>query len=370
MPKPIASARSPYFQYDFQVKGQRFHGSTGCATKRDAQTYIDNLRREILLGNGKPEITLGQASLSYWEDKGKHEANCGTTKYQLANLCDIIGTKTVLSSIGVPEFRAFIAKRRGQGVSNASVNREWQLARRVWRHVEDSYQTAKINWGSLRLDEPKERVRELKADEQLALFEALPDDLKPIVEFAILSGQRRSAVVGLRWDKINWQAGEATIINKGGADHSFPLSPAMVQLVLEQPKVDGCPFVFTYVCERHSPARKDRPRRVKGNRYPFSEEGWIRKWQKALKAAGISDFRFHDLRHTSATRLVRQTGNLKAASRLLGHTDIRTTSRYAHVGMDDLRAMMAATESRNIPSADLTEQPKKRRNTRVPEGME
>lgn len=369
MPKPIADKRSPYFQYDFQIKGRRFHGSTGCSTKRDAQTYIDNLRREILLGSGKPEITLDQACLSYWNDKGQHEANSGTTFYQLDNLCTIIGKANRLSDIGIPEFRAFIAKRRGQDVSNASINREWQLARRVWKHVENDHAVSSINWGALRLEEPKERVRELKADEQAALFAALPDDLKPVVEFAILSGQRKSAIVGLRWDKIDWQAGEATIINKGGAPHTFPLSPAMVQLILEQPKLDDCPFVFTYVCERHAPARKDHPRRVKGKRYPFSEEGWNRKWYRALKDAGISDFRFHDLRHTSATRLMRQTGNLKAASRLLGHTDIRTTSRYAHIGMDDLRSMMAATESRNNPVKTLTKDAKKRRKEGNTDGI-
>lgn len=362
MPKPIATTRSPYFQYDFQVKGQRFHGSTGCTTKRDAQTYIDNIRREIILGHGKkPAITLDTACQLYWQDKGQHEASSGTTSYQLANLCAIIGENTMLSAIGMTEFRAFIAKRRGQGVSNASINREWQLARRVWRHVEDVHETAKIKWGSLKLEEPAERVRELSADEQKALFDALPDDIKPVVEFAILSGQRKAAIVALRWDKINWRDGEATITNKGGAPHSFPLTAAMVQLILQQPKLDDCPFVFTYVCERHAPARKDRPRRVKGKRYPFSEEGWNRKWYKALEKAGITNFRFHDLRHTSATRLVRQTGNLKAASRLLGHTDIRTTSRYAHIGMDDLRSMMAATESRNNPVVGLTNKPKKRR---------
>lgn len=371
MPKPIATKHSPYFQYDFRVKGQRFHGSTGCKTKRDAQTYIDNYRREILLGNGtQRSITLDNACQSYWTDKGQHEASRVTTEYQLANLCEIIGANKMLIDIDIADFRAFIAKRRGQRVSHASVNREWQLARRVWKHVEQTHAVSNIKWGALKLEEPGERVRELKADEETALFEALPDSLKPIVEFAILSGQRKSAVVGLEWSNVNWSAGEATIVNKGGGLHTFPLSPSMVQLLLEQPRVDGCPYVFTYVCERHAPARKDRPRRVKGERYPFSKGGWARKWYKALKEAGVSDFRFHDLRHTSATRIVRKTGNLKAAGKLLGHTDIRTTSRYAHVEMDDLRALMVETESRNVTGRRLTETPKKRRNTRATKGIE
>ncbi len=131
----------------------------------------------------------------------------------------------------------------------------------------------------------------------------------------------------------------------------------MVDLIMEQPEVDGCPFVFTYVCERPSPKRADRPARRKGERYPFSQQGWDRKWRKARKDAGVSDFRFHDLRHTTATRIIRNSGNLKAVSNLLGHTDIRTTSRYAHVGSDDLRAIMVETESRNTHGHRLTNKP-------------
>jgi integrase len=59
-------------------------------------------------------------------------------------------------------------------------------------------------------------------------------------------------------------------------------------------------------------------------------------WADAVKRAKIPDFRFHDLRHTFATRLLRQTGNLKLVSRLLGHTTIDTTARYAHVLDEDL----------------------------------
>lgn len=362
MPKPIPDKRSPYFQYDFRVKGQRFYGSTQCTTKRDAQTYIDNLRRELLLGDDKlPGITLDHACKAYWLDKGQYESSHVTTEYQLANLCEGIGSNRMLGAITIADFRTFVAKRRGQNVSNASINREWQLARRVWKHVEETHAVSKINWGALRLDEPHERVRELTTEEEAALFAALPDSLKPIVEFAILSGQRKSAIIGLEWGKINWRAGEATIVNKGGSPHTFPLSPALVQLILEQPKVDGCPFVFTYVCERPSPMRSDREQRRKGVRYPFTKYGWARKWKKALDDAGVTDFRFHDLRHTSATRIIRRTGNLKAAGKLLGHTDIRTTSRYAHVGMEDLRELMTETESRTATGQRLTDKSKKRR---------
>lgn len=365
MPKPIKDKRSPNWQYDFSRNGRRFYGSTGTANKRAAQKYIDDFVQRIAEGtHGQTEITLNLACDTYWQDKGQHESAHRTTEYQLANLIEGMGANSLLSSITVKEIRQYIAKRRaatskrGTQLSAASINREIEVARRVWRHVADSHRVSNIKWGEMMLDEPKERVRELTAKEEQALFDKLPDSLRAVVEFAILSGQRRSAVIGLRWDQINWEAGEATIINKGGNPHTFPMTEAMAHLILEQPMLDDCPFVFTYVCERRSPKRKDRPARRKGERYPFTIQGWQRKWRKALKDAGVEDFRFHDLRHTSATRIMRATGNIKAASKLLGHTDIRTTSRYAHVGMDDLRELMAGTQSRIIYGKGLTDSAK------------
>jgi integrase len=199
-------------------------------------------------------------------------------------------------------------------------------------------------------------VRELKPHEEASLHQALWSDLRDVVEFATLSGQRRTEVIELEKARIDWNGPRASVTKKGGLEHTFPLSPRMVVLILAQPPVADCPFVFTYTCRRPSTGHSDpAKRRYKGQRYPFSKQGWMREWRKALKEAGIKDFRFHDLRHTSATRLLRATrGNLKAAQRLLGHTTIATTSRYAHVFEDDLREMMTDAESRNSPKQTLT----------------
>jgi integrase len=346
--------RSPYWQYDFKRGGQRFHGSTGCTKKRDAETFESNLKRRVALGDdSRPAVTLDAACKSYWNDKGQHEANSSTTDYQLENLCSMIGPNKFLADIKLADMRAFVAKRRDK-VSHASVNRELSLCQRVFKHamaagldVPAPGTEHAIKWVDLKLTEPKERIRELSGAEQRKLFEHLGDDLAAVVEFAILSGQRRGAVIGLRWSDVDLEAARARVHTKGDVWHTFPLTARMIEIIMGRPQLDGCPFVFTYKCERPAPARGDRPARRKGIRYPFSAEGWKRRWSAALTAAGITDFRFHDLRHTSATRVIRASGNLKAAQKLLGHTDISTTARYAHVLEDDLRAIMADTESRN-----------------------
>jgi site-specific recombinase XerC len=65
------------------------------------------------------------------------------------------------------------------------------------------------------------------------------------------------------------------------------------------------------------------------------------------------DYRFHDNRHTAATSILRATGNLKAVQKLLRHSDVSTTAKYAHALIDDVRdAMEAGEKSRNKSRTD------------------
>lgn len=339
---------SRFFQYDFQWKGNRFHGSTRCTTERDAKRFEADLQRKVALGEtAKPTITVDEACGLWWRDRGAHMKSAATIDYQLAALVAGLGKSKLVGELGLRDFDRYVAKRR-HGRKNASVNRETQLARRVWKHADSrGFDVAPIDWGRLMLPEPKERVRELSADEERRLFAALPEHLCPVVEFALLSGQRRTEVIRLRWQDVDLIGGRATVDAKGrdGNRHSFPLTARMVALIANQQKVG--PFVFTYECKRTT--KRHKTKRIKGQRYPFSRQGWMREWRKALADAGIEDFRFHDLRHTTGTRALRASGNLKAVSRLLGHSDVATTSRYAHALEDDVRAMMEAAESRNSP---------------------
>ena len=336
--------KSKVYHYDYVWQGQRHHGSTGCAAKRDAERFEGNHRRKVALGEqAKPTITLEDACNTWQEMVGDHRKNRATSLYQLGYLIAGIGATRPLHDLNFKEIQDYTAKRRAM-VSETSVNREIELLRAVVRWTKPrGYEVPEIEWGKLMFREPQERVRELSADEQERLFDALHDNLKPLVEFALLSGKRRSEITTLRWSDVDLVGKRATVTIKGGDRHKFPLSPRMLEIIKAQPKV--CAQVFTYVCQRNAPERKDRPARVAGERYPFSKQGWMRQWWAALKLAGIEDYRFHDNRHTAATRNLRATGNLKAVSKLLGHTNVTTTAKYAHALEDDVRAMLMATET-------------------------
>lgn len=336
--------KSPRFHYDFQWKGQRYHGPTGCTSRRDAERFEANIRRQVALGEqAKPSLTLEEACNTWQELVGEHKKSKATSLYQLGYLIAGLGANTAFHDITFKDVQDYAAKRRAM-VSDTSVNREIELLRAVTRWTEPrGYEVPKIEWGKLMFQTPRERVRELSADEERRLFEHLPDNLRPMVEFALLSGKRRTEITTLRWSDVDLIGQRATVTIKGGHRHSFPLSPRMVAIIKEQPKV--CAQVFTYECLRNAPPRKDRPARVKGERYPLSKQGWMRQWWKALADAGIEDYRFHDNRHTAATRNLRASGNLKAVSKLLGHSNVTTTAKYAHALEDDVRAMLMATET-------------------------
>ena len=94
-------------------------------------------------------------------------------------------------------------------------------------------------------------------------------------------------------------------------------------------------FVFTYICQRTHKGR------IKGVRYPITYHGLTTAAQRAVKKAGLTDWRMiHDLRHTAATNTLRRSRNLAAVQGMLGHSDITQTQKYAHVLLDDVREAM------------------------------
>ncbi|WP_185961228.1 site-specific integrase [Telmatospirillum sp. J64-1] len=301
-------------------------------------------------------MTLDQALGRYWTEVSQHRASANDDFARMARLNELIGKSRLLSEITDNQVALFVAKRRGQKarykdtlVAPGTVNRDTELLRRVFRRAKRVWKVEmgeEIDWSLHLLEEPDERVRELTAEEQEKLFKHLREDMRPMVEFAIMAGMRLANVIRLTWKQIDLQAGVITMKMKsskpGGRIHTLPITPAMRVLLANQ--VGHHPiYVFTYVCE------KSRQSRQKGERYPYSKDGWRKKWKDALNAADIEDFRFHDTRHTAATRTLRASGNLKVVQKMLGHTDIHTTARYAHAMHDDILAAMTAAQSRNSP---------------------
>jgi integrase len=83
------------------------------------------------------------------------------------------------------------------------------------------------------------------------------------------------------------------------------------------------------------------------------------EWRRTRARAGVEGFRFHDFRHDLGTKLLRETGNLKLVQRALNHSDIKTTTRYAHVldseVTEALARVQADQKARNKSRTELKE---------------
>jgi integrase len=265
-----------------------------------------------------------------------------------------------LDAITDSDVAALVAWRRQQTVKGrkgeatiapATVNRStteplkkiFVRAKRTWRHQFP----VEPNWRDHWLKEPQERVRELHAGEGEALDAAARGDFAPWLQFARLSGLRRAETL-IRWSDVNWSARIITTMGKGGRLVSTPITEAVAAL-LEPLRGHHPEYVFTYLCQR------TRGEHVRGERYPISYEGSKTEWARTRKRAGVADLRFHDLRHDVATKLLRQTGNLKLVQQALNHRDIKTTTRYAHVLNDEVaEALQRVAEARNSPNKSPT----------------
>ena len=335
------------YWYDFWFDRTRFRAATGQTDKREAKKVQERVKAHLTAqrqqGRRKPEMSLSVATARYFTEVAEHQPSADWTWYLLEACIKHLGKNMKLSALDETALTEMTAKIRAKA-SNATANRHIELLRRLVKRAARVWKvnTPDIEWGALRFQEPGERVRELTPTEEKKLFANLRQDYHPIVRFCLLTGVRKDNALTLTWDQVDFDAQVITLRIKsrqpGGRLHTIPMTGSLTALLARERGNDP-DHVFTYQ------AVKTRDDNVRGERYPITSSGLRRAWTAALDDAKIRDFRFHDLRHTTATRLLRETGNLKLAQRLLGHKDIATTAKYAHVDDSDLRSAMERTDS-------------------------
>lgn len=361
---------SPYYQFDFQMRGRRFHGSTGTRNKREAEKVEQDEREKakaLLKAAAALQgetFTLDVAFGRYWHEVGQHHVQSATTRQDLNRLLSFpaFHPNKLLTEITDDDITQLVAWRRGHRrkgrqcdkagnevplVSAATVNRSTvQRLQAVFTRAKDGWGIRfdhEPKWSRHRLKEPLERVRELRGDEGDRLDAAMRRDYAPYFEFLEETGQRKSECRRLRWTEVDWDNRQIITTGKGGRRVVIPITPT-VRAILWPLRGHHPEFVFTYVAQRtrrsHMIGGKPCPL-IKGQRYPITESGLNDVWKNNIrKKAGLQDFRMHDLRHNFATKLVRDGGNFKLVQKVLNHADIKSTARYVHVDTEDVEAAL------------------------------
>lgn len=167
----------------------------------------------------------------------------------------------------------------------------------------------------------KERNKELMQDLREVTF---ADHLKPLVLLSINTGMRRGEVFNLQWADINFKGKVLTVegeTSKSGQTRHIPLNKEALEILQRW---------------------RDQHARKSGYVFPGKEGGRLdnvkKSWDGLLKLAKIDGFRWHDLRHTFASKLVMAGVPLNTVRELLGHSDIAMTLRYAHLAPDSKAA--------------------------------
>jgi integrase len=157
----------------------------------------------------------------------------------------------------------------------------------------------------------------------LASFEGSPYAVAA-VKLLVFTGARVGEVLGLRWDWIDFERGEARLPDSKSGAKTLHLPPPALAVLADVLRLDGNPYVIV------------------GQRPGAPITNLQKAWEVIRAAAGLDDVRLHDLRHAFASVAASSGMGLPIIGKMLGHTQAATTARYAHLASDPVKAAAAA----------------------------
>lgn len=320
---------SPYYYAEFQIDNTRFCRSTRKTTEREARAEerILKAKEQARLSADKPKsdtLNLDQGFGKYWLEHGSKLAWASEVERYIKLILKHVDGSILIEDLTDAEVNDFVQAWNASGGGVYALNRALAIWRAMHRRARKKWRqrAQEIDWTDFLNDEEK-RVRSETLETMRLLVDNLPAKTGLAVEWSLYTGIRKFETFGLLWDNVYLDQGKATVTAKGGRQHTIWLSEQAMDVLAR--------------CER------------KG-RYVFDRRAARYAFEKACEKIGLQDFRWHDLRHTAATWL-RQAGvPVEIVQRVLGHADIATTMRYAHVV--DTEVQDAMRKLPKIGSAD------------------
>jgi len=333
---------SPYWWASFtDANGKRVRRSTGSTDRKEAEAIEAKWKLEAHQQkhwDAEPIRTFDGLMLKYLKSVEGEKKSAERDGYTVKQLKPFF-TGMELGTLKRSTVRAYIDKRKADGVAAATINREIGLfsaainyARREWdwnipNNVEGMLQkTPEGRVRSLTLAEARNLVQEAEKHTRSPL-------LVHFLRLALNTGCRKGELLGLEWRRVDLKEnlffleGKNT---KNGKRRSIPLNREAREALLglaryRAEKCPNSPWVFVH---------------PNGNRLQELDTAF--KW--LLRHVGITDFRIHDLRHTCASWLVSSGVQLYAVRDLLGHSTIKMTERYAHLSPENVRAAVSVLD--------------------------
>jgi len=361
---------SPYWHYDFVLKGRRFHGTTGVETRRRAEEIERTVRNQAATGalDSGAGMTIDQAAGLWWTEVGQHRASARQLAHRVAIVVRLLGKNTRIIDITTRTVSRAIETRRGETfargkdrkktqrsparkaaryeLANATINSDiikplraiLNRARKTW----EVKGLPVIDWQALVLDEPESEILHFADDYQRAWLDACGPTERFLLELLLTYGWRfKEAFFPPEAFLPDTPEGPSLAVNKRKRGALLtPLLEEHARQIAARIGVARAAKLTTIWIEQDA----------RGKLFDVSYSALQGRLRRAAKRAGVDHTRLiHSTRHHVGTDFLASTGDLRMTQQLLGHRDIRSTLVYAHALSSGVRA---AIKSRNSPGGE------------------
>lgn len=291
--------------------------------------YIKEIENSIKLKYGKNEVEISfeQASILFFENVGKFHQNAKGTLEKLKQLKPFFDKP--ISEIDNQDLLNYVSHFRNLGRKPSTINRNLNVLSSLLNFCKSqNYNVSNVKIAQYKQREPDENIKYFENIEVVEkIISRASPHLKPIIYTALYTGMRKSNILGLKWENIDFTSNTINIKVKdrtkiGGRNLSIPMIPKLKAILENQPKINE--YVFNH---------KEHPIHQISSAWKtiFFKRKPNKAHSKILKDPELPYQVFNTLRHTSATWILRETGNLRIVQQILGHKNIKTTLKYAHV---------------------------------------
>ncbi|MDP9051229.1 MAG: site-specific integrase [Acidobacteriota bacterium] len=314
--------RPGYWGSWIDASGKRRQRKFVAHTLQQARTLLNaekaRVEKTVTLGYAPPSaesfVVVSQRFLKHQQARLTPRSYTRESGIMEAHLKPFFGTGKV-ADIRRVDVQKYITHRSGN-VSSASVVKELNVLKHLLGlAVEWELIPTNSAHGVKPPRVPAGRVRYLQPTELREVLEACPVWLRPIAGLAAATGMRRGEILGLRWMDVDSEG---------------------KRIMLPQTKNGDGRIVYLNTLAIDALAAVPVPKKAKStdcifSADPINPENVSVAFLRACRLVKISDFRFHDLRHTAASWMRMKGADIHTVALILGHKDLRMAARYQHL---------------------------------------
>jgi integrase len=309
----------------YSFNGREYRESTRSRDPADARRLLDARLADLVpMSRGHPVLGVlrfDDLARGYLEDYELRQLrSVDTARARVEHLRTVFGHMDA-AAIGAGHVRAYQRRRRDEGATAATINRETAALHRMCRLAVLTGRLAAVPPFPPRLRENPPRQGFFEHAEYVRVRVHLPAPYQDVLDFAYYSGWRRREIIELTWQEVDVTGGIVRLDparSKTGAGRVLPLSAPLSAVLTRRlaQKQAGDPHVF--------------------HRDGLAVRAWKTAWPKACALAGLPGKHLHDCRRTAARNLVRAGVPERIAMTLLGHLTRSIFDRYNIVSERDL----------------------------------